>query len=168
MMVNKSSNYNIHPEIVTGFSDAEGCFTISIIKNNENKNGWVVKLGFQISLHTKDRVILEYLVKYFEAGKIRQLKENSLQLKMESLKEIQLVILHFEEHPLLSKKSEDYMLFKQAFDVVKDKGHLTMEGLRQIVVLKASLNRGLSEDLKGAFSDIIPAIKFESTVLNDK
>lgn len=78
---------------------------------------------------------------------------------MESLRDIQLVILHFEEYPLLSKKSEYYMLFKQAFDVVKDKGYLMMEGLIQIVVLK-TLNRGLSDDLKEAFYDIIPAIKF--------
>jgi len=33
---------------------------------------------------------------------------------------------------------------------------LTNEGLQSIVAIKASLNLGLSEDLKAAFPDIIP------------
>ena len=34
--------------------------------------------------------------------------------------------------------------------------HLTIEGLRKIVAIKASMNLGLSEELKKAFPDIIP------------
>jgi hypothetical protein len=47
-------------------------------------------------------------------------------------------------------------LFKQAFELVKSKQHLTPEGLRKIVAIKASINLGLSESLKAAFPDIIP------------
>jgi hypothetical protein len=36
------------------------------------------------------------------------------------------------------------------------KEHLTEEGLRKIVSIRAALNRGLSEELKIAFPDIIP------------
>jgi len=36
------------------------------------------------------------------------------------------------------------------------KEHLTIEGLRKILALKASLNLGLSGKLKKAFPDIIP------------
>ena len=36
------------------------------------------------------------------------------------------------------------------------KEHLTIEGLHKIVAIKASLNLGLSEELKVAFSNIIP------------
>ena len=34
--------------------------------------------------------------------------------------------------------------------------HLTMEGLEKIVAIKASLNNGLSAELKAAFPEIIP------------
>jgi len=36
------------------------------------------------------------------------------------------------------------------------KEHLTIEGLRKILALKASLNLGLSENLKVAFPNVIP------------
>ena len=37
-----------------------------------------------------------------------------------------------------------------------NKEHLTREGLEQIVAIKASLNLGLPEKIKQAFSSVIP------------
>lgn len=45
---------------------------------------------------------------------------------MEFLKELEEVIKHFEKYYLLTKKFEDYVLLKQAFNIVKSKNHLTM------------------------------------------
>ncbi len=53
--------------------------------------------------------------------------------------------------------------------MIKNKDHLTEEGLRQIVALKASLNKGLSDELKSAFPNITPAIlsnDYANTVLS--
>ena len=36
------------------------------------------------------------------------------------------------------------------------KEHLTIEGLQKIVAIRASLNLGLSDELKVAFTNIIP------------
>jgi len=47
------------PQFITGFTDAEGCFNISIFKDSTFKFGWRVKLTFIISLHSKDKEILE-------------------------------------------------------------------------------------------------------------
>ena len=69
------------------------------------------------------------------------------------------MIDHYNKYPLRTKKSEDYMLFKEAYNIVKDKNHLTEEGLMKIVSLKASLNNGLSNALKNVFPNVIPAIK---------
>jgi hypothetical protein len=58
----KSQNPNLIrdiPQFITGFTDAEGCFNISIFKDNTFKFGWRVKLTFIISLHSKDKEILE-------------------------------------------------------------------------------------------------------------
>ena len=40
---------------------------------------------------------------------------------------------------------------------MKSQEHLTPDGLRKIVALKASMNLGLSEKLKMAFPDVVPA-----------
>ena len=39
---------------------------------------------------------------------------------------------------------------------MKRKGHLTPEGFRKIVALRASMNLGLSDKLKTAFPDVVP------------
>ena len=51
----------------------------------------------------------------------------------------------------------DYFLFKQAYLLLVNQEHLTPEGLRQIISIKASINNGLSIVLKEAFPDIKPA-----------
>ena len=48
-------------------------------------------------------------------------------------------------------KRADYLLFKQASLLVKEKEHLRVEGLRKILSLKGSSNNGLSTKLKVAF-----------------
>ena len=50
-------------------------------------------------------------------------------------------------------------MFKKAVNLINDKEHLTLEGLRKIAAIKASMNLGLSESLKAAFPNIIPATR---------
>jgi hypothetical protein len=40
--------------------------------------------------------------------------------------------------------------------LIQNKEHLTMEGLCKIVAIKASMNNGLSDELKAAFQGITP------------
>ena len=42
---------------------------------------------------------------------------------------------------------------------MKNKEHLTLEGLRKIISIKASLNLGLSDELKVAFPRIVAVIR---------
>lgn len=47
------------PWFVTGFTDAEGCFYCSVIKDSKSPAGWRAKAGvFQIKLHVKDLSLL--------------------------------------------------------------------------------------------------------------
>jgi hypothetical protein len=45
-------------------------------------------------------------------------------------------------------------LFKSVLSLINRKEHLTIEGLRKIVSIKASMNTGLSDVLKADFPDI--------------
>jgi hypothetical protein len=149
----------INPWVVTGLTDAEGSFNISVVKNKNSKLGWVTKLRLEMSMLKKDRSTLEELINYFGGGGIRKLDDNNLRFYIESLKDLTAVINHFDKYPLFTKKHEDYLLFKQVFDLFKNKNHLTMEGLRQVIAIKALLrNKGLSDSLLEAFPDITPAI----------
>ncbi len=145
------------PWFLTGFTDAEGSFTLSIYRNNEIKIGWNVQLFFSITLHSKDLTILENIKSYFGVGCIDTKQgSHSVQFRVISVKDLKVVINHFDKFPLLTQKRADYELFKEAYYRMLNKEHLTMEGLRKIVAIKASMNRGLSEELKIAFSDVLP------------
>jgi len=43
--------------------------------------------------------------------------------------------------------------------IMKNKQHLTSEGLTKILSLRASMNKGLSETLSTNFPGIIPAVR---------
>ena len=85
-----------------------------------------------------------------------KLKADLLQLRIFSVNDLLKVFNHFDQFPLLTQKQADYELFKQAFNIILNKEHLTMEGLTKIVAIKAYLNQGLSGDLKSSFPAITP------------
>ena len=147
----------IDPYFLTGFADAESSFVLSITKSNEVKSGWVIKPRFQIGLHEKDLFLLKAIKNYLGVGEIYKQGETSIQYRVFSIKDLKRVLEHFDQFPLITQKSADYFLFKQAYLLLVNKEHLTSEGFEQIVSIKASINNGLSESLKEAFPYIKPA-----------
>ena len=159
---------------IAGFVDAEGCFRISIIKNKNYKdNPWIsslyditkknkpfktiplsVRLYFQIGLHLKDKSILELIKSELGVGKIYSFRADSVELQVSSFKDVGAIINFFEKYPLITQKWTDYLLFKEAYELMLNKEHLTIEGLLKLVELKASINRGLTDQLKETFPEI--------------
>lgn len=124
-----------------GLIDGEGCFIISITRSNKNKVGWSVKLVFKVALHQKDESILRKLQEFFGVGNIN-LSGECIQFRVESIKDLPIVIKFFDEHLLITKKHADYLLFKLAVNLVLNKEHLTMEGLKKIDAIRGLMNRG--------------------------
>jgi len=46
----------LHPYFVTGFSDGESYFWISLNRSSKMNTGWIVNLPFGIKLHKRDRI----------------------------------------------------------------------------------------------------------------
>jgi len=80
--------------------------------------------------------------------------------------DLEIILKHFDEYPLLTQKYADYLLSRTSPITCKaryrcgvrdKKEHLTHEGILKIVVLrtiKSSINKGLSDSLKSSFSGI--------------
>lgn len=68
----------------------------------------------------------------------------SLQYTVKYLKNLSVIISHFDKYPLISKKGADYLLFKSAFLLLKNKEHLSKDGFKKVLTIKASMNLGLS------------------------
>jgi len=93
---------------------------------------------------------------FYRVGNINKDREDSIQFTVKSLKDLPVIIDHFSKYPLLTQKRADYVLFKRVVDLMKRREHLTPEGLKKIVSLRAAMNNGLSEKQKAAFPEVTP------------
>jgi len=135
----------LHPLFVTGFCDGEACFHISLIKNNELKVGWRAQAELIIVLHQKDLDLLELIQSYFSGvGSITKQRKDSVQYRVRSVKDLRVIMDHFDKYPLITQKWADYQLFKRVVDLMNRKEHLTPKRcfLQEIVNIRASMNQG--------------------------
>lgn len=153
---NKSKKSKLNPQYVTGFSDGEACFHLAIGKNPKYKIGYYVNPGFSIALHKKDEDLLRNIQNFFGGIGNLKVKSNIVQYRIFSLKDLDIILNHFDNYPLITKKHVDYILFKETINLIKNKEHLTIEGFNKIIALRSSMNLGLPENLKEAFPDIQP------------
>jgi len=146
-----------HPDYVTGFSDAESCFFIRFT-SSKTRVGWAVNPVFCIELHIKDLVLIKAIQNYFGVGTLLiNKKKNTVVFSVQSVKDIvKSVIPHFDKYPLITQKRADFLLWKMAVEVIANKEHLTLEGLRKIVAIRASINKGLTPKLNESFIHIVP------------
>jgi hypothetical protein len=151
--------HTLNPYYVTGFTDAEGCFLINIQKRSDLILGYSVSLSFKIKLHSKDKELLDKISNFFNVGKIYIRKDGYIEYIVNSIKDIEVIIDHFNNYPLITQKLYDYKIFKSVFEHIKNKNHLTTKGFNEILSLKASFNNGLTEELKIVFPNIIPSLR---------
>lgn len=52
------------------------------------------------------------------------------------------IIPFFEKYPLIGCKKQDYLDFCKAAELMKNKVHLTSEGLDEIIIIKEGMNKG--------------------------
>ena len=152
-------NLTILPWFVTGFADAEGCFTIIIRKAPRNTTGWQIEANFIINLHKRDVELLKLIQTYFGGvGRISKERGGCIDFTISSLSQILTqVIPHFDKYPLITQKRADYLLFKEAVMIINRGEHLTACGLKAIINLRATLNRGLTPSLIEAFPNTVAA-----------
>ena len=162
----------VNPGVWSGLIDGEGSFSVIIDKNKVRTLGWRVQLKFQIGLHTKDLNLLCLLQQHLGGiGSIHLARNRDVvNYSIDSIKDLNNLIFHLEKYPLFTQKAADYLLFKKAVELVNSKAHLTVEGLKEIVNIKASMNLGLSDMLKLEFAGYIPVerpiINYDNLILN--
>jgi len=146
---------NLDPNWLTGFSDAEGCFSV-IITKRPNKT-WRVIVSFEINLHTKDIAILHLIKEYLGVGLVSSRLNKTISVfrvtNIEDL--IKVIIPHFTKYPLITDKYCDFLLWSKVVQLISIKQHLTSTGFNTILTHYASINRGVSSTVSAAFPNII-------------
>lgn len=147
----------LDPNWVTGFVDAEGCFSV-IIEISKTKK---VRVSFEINLHEIDLDILHKIKDFFGVGAVyhRPDREKAVYriTNINYLKDY--IIPHFMNYPLISKKKGDFLLWTKVVEIILNKDHLTEKGFLKVLSYYASINRGMSSKVLSHYSDIIPVDK---------
>jgi hypothetical protein len=134
---------NVEPDWIAGFTDAEGCFDVSIYKT-KTKTGFAVQLRYRLTQHSRDLLLFESLKKNFGCGNFRvESKNPAVRFDVTTFKEISdIIIPFFYKYPLQGSKRLDYEDFCKVAELMKNKAHLTQEGLDHICKIKAGMNTG--------------------------
>jgi hypothetical protein len=110
-----------------------------------SSGGAIVKLRFSIAQHLRDSLLIKSLVQYFACGIY---SENSSQgaisiYTVNKFSDInEKIIPFFVKYSLQGSKRLNFEDFKKVVEIMRNKGHLTVEGLEQIRKIKAGMNRG--------------------------
>jgi hypothetical protein len=100
-----------------------------------------------------------------ETGNIYTTSNTAIIYQVRNLNDvIKTIIPHFDKYPLLTQKQSDFLLFKEIAKLMNKDKHLTEDGLIKIISLKASLNKGLSNNLKLYFPNVIRIERFKVNI----
>lgn len=147
--------YKLHPYNVTGYYDSEGCFNISVYLNPKMKIGYSVTFSAEFKQHSNSLKLLQSLKSYFNnKGSINFSNKNETvsRYKISNIDEIvNYIIPHFDKYPLITSKQLNYLDFKKAILLIKEKKHLTLEGINKITQISKKMNTNRSFEEKWKF-----------------
>ena len=140
LLINTPVLITLQDAWLSGFTDAEGCFNVSITSNTRYTSGCVIKMRYL--LDQKDSYILNIIRDLFNFGKVtlRPSTKGVYRYTVTGFKAINDIIYYFKKFPLFTKKAFSFEKWLIIHNLVSNKLHLTEEGLVQIRVLKKQIN----------------------------
>lgn len=127
---------------IVGFTDGEGCFSVSIFKNRTSKIGWQVMPEFVLTQGKSSLNALEETQSFFGCGKIFINKRYDNHHKhlyrfcVRNRHDLnQIIVPFFQQHQLRTRKRQNFERFCQVLSLMDQKEHLNRTGLYKIAKL---------------------------------
>lgn len=124
---------------VAGFTDAEGCFTISLLANS---------IAFRIRFilpqsKVANQAVLKYLGELFGVGRVEPHSiADNWGLIINGLRNQAAVVNYFNAHPLYTKKAESFLVYKELMAGFAAKDHMDPVLRAKMSLLAAQVNPG--------------------------
>ena len=128
---------NLDNAWLSGFTDAEGCFTSSVLTSKGNKT--IVTVRYVIS--QKDDIYFNKDLAVLIRGYITYVKSYNGYNTVVNMSKLKKIIKYLNTYPLKTKKIISYRRWLKVYSLVKNKQHLTIEGLIIIKFLTKSINK---------------------------
>lgn len=125
---------------LAGFTQADGCFHVSIAKSKTHKTGFSVRLEF--SIKQNDAIPLKLLFSKLKLGNLSQYKTGIWCYKSSGYKTAALLIEYFDTWKIFGGKYVDYLKFRKVYIKITEGKHLEEKGILKI---KSIISKGSSE-----------------------
>ena len=135
-----------HPFLISdlnwfaGFTDAEGCFFVSVRESANSRLKEAVSLRFILTQHLRDEELIRSFITILGCGRYIPRSTRAYgEFVVEKFSDISLKIIPlFEKYKLNGIKRNDFEDFKKV--ATRNKDHLTLSGLNEIKNIKSNMN----------------------------
>ena len=125
---------------LAGFTQADGCFHISVVKSKTHKTGYSVRLEY--SLKQNDSLPLKLLYDLLKKGCLSQYDSGIWCYKSTGYSTAAVLIDYFDKYHLFAGKYVDYLKFRKVYIKITEGQHLEDKGIKKIISIKT---KGSSE-----------------------
>lgn len=132
-----------------GFTEAEGCFNVNIMKRSATVTGYRVILRYQLDQNDAE-LVLQHIRDLFNFGSVafRGETKGIYRLTIDSFKGLVSVVSYFIIFPLKTKKGSSFSNWNTVYTMVLNGEHLTQTGLARIRRIKTTINLNNSLNTK--------------------
>lgn len=105
--------------------------------------GYTCQPQFRVTQHERDLIILKRIIDSMGCGTMVKPSgdRDRYNISVANISDlVNIVIPLFEKHPLYGAKQEEFLDFCKGINIIKDKGHLTSEGLKALKKLVDAMN----------------------------
>ena len=134
----------LDPWYVTGLTEGEGCFCVSLAVRAKMRVGLEARPSYSLSLNEKDHELLTGLKEFFECGWIRESRgDRTFKYEVRSVADLaDRIVPHFESFPLCGAKARSFAGFAEVCRMIRQGDHLGRDGMREIVRIAYEMNLG--------------------------
>jgi hypothetical protein len=126
---------------LSGFTDAEGCFNVTIAKRLALALGFRVYLRFILDQNDKNALLeIQNLLGGFGGVNFRSETRACYRYEITSIKNMGAVLNYFNKFPLKTKKQKAFSKWCDIYSMMLNKEHLNKEGLNIIKNLAKEVN----------------------------
>ena len=138
VFIDNINNINLNNSWLSGFTDAEGCFTISVLKNAKYNSTQVI---VRYIISQKEEFELLNKISLLVGGKVHSVKSYNGYNMVVNLTKLKTIINYLTKNKLKTKKYINYFNWLKVYNLVITKQHLTAFGLIKVKILKEKINK---------------------------
>jgi hypothetical protein len=136
-LIDQKNDPTLENAWLSGFTDAEGCFTVSVLKRSETYN----QVQVRYILSQKGELELMTKIADLLGGRVSYLKDYQGYNMVVNLMKLRTIIHYFNQYSLKTKKYICYFNWLKVYKLVMNKEHFNNEGLERVKSLMNKINK---------------------------